>query len=159
MSLPKRKHLRRLDGVFDETRAPLYYLTCCVHNRMRILARPGIGEVLQTAWREAEEVHGWLVGRFVVMPDHVHFFASPHGDEGKSLSRFMESWKRWTQRGIQQRGLVAFRWQKEFFDHLLRSEESYEGKWQYVRENPLRAGLVATPEEWPYQGEIHVLAW
>jgi len=93
------------------------------------------------------------------MPDHVHFFASPNGDEGKSLSRFMESWKRWTQRGIRQRAFASFRWQEEFFDHLLRSEESYEGKWQYVRENPLRAGLVAAPEEWPYQGEIHILAW
>lgn len=159
MSLPKRRHLRRLDRVFDGTRAPLYYLTCCVHKRIQVLARPDIAEVLQIAWREAEEVHGWLVGRFVVMPDHAHFFASPHGDEGKPLSRFIESWKRWTRRGIQQRGLVAFRWQKEFFDHLLRNEESYEGKWQYVRENPLRAGLVAEPEEWPYQGEIHVLAW
>jgi REP element-mobilizing transposase RayT len=159
MGLPKRKHLRRLERIFDGTRAPLYYLTCCVHSRIAVLARPDIAEVLETAWREAEQVHGWLVGRFVVMPDHVHFFASPCGEEGKSLSQFMESWKRWTQREIRQRGIVSFRWQKEFFDHLLRSDESYGGKWDYVRENPVRERLVTSPDEWPFQGEVYPLEW
>ena len=33
-------------------------------------------------------------------------------------------------------------WQEEFFDHVLRSSESYSQKWNYVKENPVRAGLV-----------------
>jgi hypothetical protein len=41
-----------------------------------------------------------------------------------------------------------------FFDHVLRSNESYAQKWTYVRENPLRAGLAKSAEQWPYQGEI-----
>ena len=45
-------------------------------------------------------------------------------------------------------------WQSGFFDHILRSDESYAGKWNYVRNNPVRAGLVATADQWPYQGEI-----
>ena len=45
-------------------------------------------------------------------------------------------------------------WQEGFFDHVLRSSESYGEKWEYVRMNPVRAGLCATPEDWPYQGEI-----
>jgi len=45
-------------------------------------------------------------------------------------------------------------WQDGFFDHLLRSAESYAEKWHYVRNNPVRAGLVATPETWTFQGEI-----
>jgi hypothetical protein len=36
----------------------------------------------------------------------------------------------------------------------LRSEESYAQKWGYVRDNPLRAGLVANADDWPYAGEI-----
>ena len=35
-----------------------------------------------------------------------------------------------------------------------RSDESYSQKWNYVRENPVRAGLVKSVEDWPYQGEI-----
>jgi hypothetical protein len=45
-------------------------------------------------------------------------------------------------------------WQPGFFDHLLRGSESYHEKWRYVRENPVRAGLVSCAEDWPYQGEI-----
>ncbi len=48
-------------------------------------------------------------------------------------------------------------WQEEFFDHVLRSSESYSQKWDYVKENPARAGLVNYSEEWPFQGEIESL--
>jgi len=45
-------------------------------------------------------------------------------------------------------------WQRGFFDHFLRNEESYGQKWNYVRENPVRAGLIQRFEDWPYAGEI-----
>ena len=45
-------------------------------------------------------------------------------------------------------------WQPGFFDHLLRNSESYDEKWEYVRNNPLRAGLANSRDDWPYQGEI-----
>jgi len=48
-------------------------------------------------------------------------------------------------------------WQPGFFDHVLRSDESYSQKWEYVRENPVRAGLVGRIDEWPYQGELVVI--
>jgi putative transposase len=41
-----------------------------------------------------------------------------------------------------------------FFDPVLRSNESYGQKWNYGRENPVRAGLVEKAQDWPYQGEI-----
>lgn len=50
-------------------------------------------------------------------------------------------------------------WQRHFWDTQLRRTESYEEKWDYVTENPVRAGLVRNSEEWPYQGEINVLNW
>jgi hypothetical protein len=51
-------------------------------------------------------------------------------------------------------GFDAPHWQKGFFDHLIRSDESHAEKWKYVRENPVRAGLVAKAEDWPYGGFI-----
>jgi REP element-mobilizing transposase RayT len=45
-------------------------------------------------------------------------------------------------------------WEEGFFDHVLRSNESYSQKWNYVRENPVRAGLVKSATDWPYQGQI-----
>jgi hypothetical protein len=48
-------------------------------------------------------------------------------------------------------------WQEHFFDHMLRSSESYSQKWDYVRQNPVRAGLVASADERPWQGEVESL--
>jgi hypothetical protein len=40
-----------------------------------------------------------------------------------------------------------------FFDHVLRRQESYDEKWEYVKLNPVRGGLVQNSEDWPWQGE------
>lgn len=45
-------------------------------------------------------------------------------------------------------------WQRGFFDHVLRSDESYAQKWEYVRNNPIRAGLVRDADVWNFAGEI-----
>jgi REP element-mobilizing transposase RayT len=156
-ALPRRKHLRRLDRIFVPG-APLFFLTVCVRERLGVLANPTIAGILVDAWRDSGSDHGWLVGRFVVMPDHVHFFAAPADRSPKGLSAYLRYWKRSTAHEIR-RSLPTFAWQREFFDHLLRSAESYGEKWEYVRENPVRAGLVADASQWPFQGEIAPLAW
>ena len=50
-------------------------------------------------------------------------------------------------------------YQRECWDRQLRSGESYAQKWQYVRNNPVRKGLVANADDWPYQGQLNVLEW
>ena len=49
--------------------------------------------------------------------------------------------------------------QRDCWDRQLRSGESYNEKWQYVRNNPVRKGLVAQADDWPYQGVITPLVW
>jgi REP element-mobilizing transposase RayT len=91
------------------------------------------------------------------MPDHVHFFCRAEAD-AKPLPRFMQAWKQWTsKRIVREVRFSAPIWQEEFFDHVLRSGESYSGKWNYVIENPVRAGLVMNSDEWPWEGEIELL--
>ena len=53
----------------------------------------------------------------------------------------------------------AWKWQSHKWDTRLRREESYHDKWEYVRLNPVRKGLAATPEQWPFQGVMHELRW
>ena len=50
-------------------------------------------------------------------------------------------------------------WQRDCWDRQLRTGESYTQKWEYVRNNPVRKGLVACADDWPYQGELNVLEW
>ena len=88
-----------------------------------------------------------MVGRSAVtfiMPDHVHFFAAPELD-AKPLCDFMQFWKQWTSKRIaRELGIRGRIWQAEFFDHILRSSESYSQKWDYVRDNPLVLGWCET---------------
>ena len=88
------------------------------------------------------------------MPDHVHFFCIDAESKTK-LSKMIGSWKEWTSKEIcKELGIRAPLWQREFFDHLLRTEESYSEKWNYVKENPARKGLVKNANEWPFSGYI-----
>ena len=84
----------------------------------------------------------------------VHFFCRPERD-AKSLSDFVGFWKSYTSRKINLLGRPL--WQREFFDHVLRSNESYSQKWNYIRDNPVRAGLVSSADDWLYAGEIETL--
>jgi putative transposase len=152
--MPERDHLRRLSTIW--VKSPVYFLTACTYLRRPILHQAGIPGMLIDSWRVSPAVSGWRIGRYVVMPDHVHFFAQPTPD-GKILSNFVRDWKRWTSISQVMR-LEPPIWQAEFFDHLLRSAHSYEQKWNYVRENPVRAGLVAQSEDWPHAGECEHLS-
>jgi len=87
------------------------------------------------------------------MPDHLHFFVA-FAPDAIPFAAWMKALKNTISKALRQKGAVAPHWQKGFFDHVLRSKESYKQKWAYVRLNPVRAGLVSSAEDWPYQGEI-----
>lgn len=96
---------------------------------------------------------GRRVGRYVIMPDHVHFFAAP-GEKAKPLGPFVGRWKEWTAKTLDAADRPLLR-RHRFFDHVLRSRSTYAEKWEYVRLNPVRAGLVDVPEDWPFAGHVH----
>ena len=85
----------------------------------------------------------WFCYLVVLMTDHlhilVHFPNSP-----KPLRAIVSEWKGWV---AKQFGVT---WQDDFFEHRLRSDESRQDKGRYILENPVRAGLVPRPEDWPY---------
>ncbi|MEP6668164.1 MAG: transposase [Chthoniobacter sp.] len=150
-----REHLRRLDRVW--VREPVYFVTTCTRGRVRILDNPSAYASCVEVWEKGQELHGWQVGRYVVMPDHVHFFCAPEPG-AKDLKVFVGKWKEWTAKFLNRRlGASVPLWQEEFFDHLLRSHESYAQKWDYVQQNPVRAGLAAGCDDWPYQGCLNDL--
>jgi len=149
------RHLRRLERVWIEQ--PIYFITTCTNRRHALLATKEAAEILVEEWHSARERHGWAVGRYVIMPEHVHFFAAAELD-AKPLPKFMQLWKQWTSKRLaREMKLTGPLWQEEFFDHVLRSSESYSQKWDYVRENPVRAGLVSTSDDWLLQGQIEEL--
>ncbi len=150
------KHLRRLDRLWIDS--PIYFLTTCTQRRRQVLTSKPVAAILIDEFRQAPARHGWIVGSYVIMPEHVHFFCAPERD-AKPLSYFIREWKSWTSRrisaGLPRPATAATGlWQREFFDHILRSDESYGEKWNCVRDNPVRAGLATCAEHWPYFGTL-----
>jgi len=84
----------------------------------------------------------WYPHLFLLMPDHCHALISFPID--RPIRRTISDWKHWTSvnHGIG--------WQRDFFDHRLRGDEAFTEKASYIANNPVRAGLISSPEEWPY---------
>jgi REP element-mobilizing transposase RayT len=135
-------------------RAIIVFVTVVTQGRRRCLAEEAAHTLLRATWNAARF---WLVGRYVIMPDHIHLFCAPGGPDC-SLEKWMQFWKsRLTKAWPVAEARPVL--QRDHWDRQLRSGESYDGKWEYVRQNPVRAGLVTHPDAWPHQGELNQLRW
>ena len=89
------------------------------------------------------------------MPDHLHLFCAPN-ELAVELNAWVAYWKgQFSRLHLPSTGS----WQRDCWDTRLRRCESYSAKWEYVRLNPVRRGLCAKPQDWPYQGELNILPW
>ena len=147
---PAQQPWRRRDN-----RSTIVFATICTRNRQALLASPSVHDLLIEGWSAASS---WLVGRYVILPDHLHLFAAPHGLESPDFRRWVGYWKSLVTKAWPGKAAGSI-WQRDVWDRELRTGESYTSKWEYVRENPVRHGLVARFEDWPFQGELHSLIW
>ena len=146
--MPER--LRRLDQTFQ--RLPIYFVTACTYKHQASLDNADVHKRL-IGFAEAGEKRGAWLGAYVLMPDHLHLFVVVD-DERLTVSEWMKSLKNVLSKVLREKGASSPHWQKGFFDHILRSEDSYSEKWDYVRDNPVRAALVKHWRDWPFSGEI-----
>ena len=145
---------QRLVNVFIPD--PVYFVTFCTWQKVSLLAHHEVNNAFCKAARELR-IHSIAVGKYVIMPNHVHCFIRV--GRGGNISLAVKALKRAITKVIHTAKTDARVWQEGFFDHILRSNESYSNKWEYVRANPVRAGLVKHGEDWPFQGEIEMIRW
>jgi putative transposase len=141
---------RRLSQIFNPY--PLYFVTFCTHRRRRCLASAEVHAAFVQFGTLAHNQFNIAIGQYVIMPDHVHLFV--RGADEFVLGRWSGTLKQALAKAANFSRTVGQIWQEGFFDHVLRSDESYARKREYVHQNPVRAGLVKLAEDWPYQGEI-----
>ena len=149
------ERLRRLETTYE--RRPIYFVTACTAERRPLLANELVHESFVLFARNAATRGAW-VGCYVLMPDHLHLFVVIEDDRVR-LSEWIRSLKNSISKVLRAEDEPSPHWQKGFFDHIMRGSESCSQKWDYVRANPIRAGLVERPEDWPYAGEVHQLEY
>ena len=113
---------------------------------------PRVAQALLDVLTAAAIKHSCSVPIYCIMPDHVHMILQ--GTDGKADTwRAMVAFKQRSGFWLA-RHLSGTRWQKDFYDHILRSEEEARDALVYIVANPLRAGLVLDPAEYPFTGSI-----
>jgi putative transposase len=135
----------RLDLIFQRFGAPVYFVTFNTHTRAGLLATPELHEVFVEYCRRAADFRIG-VGRYVLMPDHIHLFVCFGVGCVTTLSTWIKGLKRELHRILLSTGREPVK-QPGFHDRLLRSDESYAAKWDYVFQNPVRAGLISRAED------------
>jgi putative transposase len=143
-----------------------YFISTCVSNRNPIFSNATAAEIVVGAlcWlRDQGRIR--LLG-FVIMPDHLHVaFAlqsdasrrgrrshemQASGHEGSTLAEVMHSLKSYTAHKLREHGVQSPVWQDGYHDHLLRDRRDFERRLEYMHDNPVRRGLVAHAEDYPF---------
>ena len=151
--LPQRTRPAHLPNLERFNQPVILFVTVCTKDRRPILASDRVHAALIGAWPQARQ---YRVGRYNVMPDHVHLFCSPAVREAENVRKWVAYWKRLVSIELKD---VQPLWQRDCWDTQLRDAGHYGEKWEYVAHNPVRKGLVMRTEDWPYQGCLNELRW
>ena len=109
------------------------------------LCNDEVAEVLHRAFLFYQERGDLWLHLLLLMPDHLHAIISFNRDVG--MQKSIREFKKYTARN------AGIGWQRDFFDHRLRKDESYVEKAYYIRMNPVRKGLCSSPGDWSYVWE------
>jgi putative transposase len=125
----------------------IYLITAATDGRDPVFLHLPLARQLVLALRYEQEARRAKTLAFVVMPDHLHWLMSL--ESTSTLDQVVGGVK----------SVVAHKagrriWQKGFHDHALRQEEDVAKIAQYIILNPVRAGLVDRPEDYPHWNTV-----
>ncbi len=133
----QRRHFLALEKILDSSEPERAYLR-----------NPDVAKVISDGFAWIENNYGWSAVSYVIMPNHVHCLLV--GKEAMaSLSKTLKTLEGFTaNKANEMLGLRGAFWAPESFDHWCRSAEDEEKVKSYIRNNPVKAGLVKSPSEW-----------
>jgi putative transposase len=146
MTRPQRKLLPHVVPAWVREQDAVFFITiCCDPRSQNQLCNPLVAAKLFESVAFRHNRGDLWMHLVLLMPDHLHALAS--FPQGKDMRTVVTQWKKYVAREFH------ISWQRDFFDHRLRNDESLLDKEDYIRMNPVRVGLVARPEDWPYVWE------
>ena len=129
-----------------------YSLTFCTDGRRRVFTDAAAVElVVQQLVRAARE-QKFSVIAYCFMPDHLHLLVEGTSDNSDGR-RFIKAFKQYSGYYYSQERHGTL-WQRYGFEHVLRDDEVTVEVVKYILGNPIRAGLAATVEEYPFVGSL-----
>jgi putative transposase len=145
------KRVPRLTA-FDYCGLYRYFLTICTAERAPLFVREDAVSLVLLELSRTCDVEHFAVIAYCFMPDHLHALVEGMRDDC-DLRRLARVFK---QRSSFQwkRRMKGELWQRSYFEHVLRDDEDTFQVAQYILDNPVRAGLVKSPENYPFLGSL-----
>ena len=151
----KQVHLKGFNYSSNEN---VFFITICTFEKKPYFFDHDICKVILSELdyrRTQKEINLFC---YCLMPDHLHMLISLEKDYTakivafgeRTLQNWVSTFKRYTSRIGKQMYNIDHFWQKNFYDHIIRSDESLLEICQYILNNPVRKGIVSTWEEYPY---------
>lgn len=138
----RKSFLHEVPSWIDPETSEYFITICCQRRGVNQLCLPGVASYPLEAARVYREQQKWFPSPFLLMPDHLHMLVS--FGRRHTLNKIVEGWKRYTARHAQ------VEWQRGFFEHRRRRDESVQEKAEYILQNPVRQGLVEKADEWTF---------
>ena len=132
-----------------------YFLTICTSQRRKLFADQRSVEFLVDELAQFRS-QGFSIYAYCFMPDHCHILAVAMTDTSE-LAKAVRAFKGASTAHVRALGLRNL-WQRDYYDHILRSSESFEAAAAYIFDNPVRAGLASDAHDWPFSGSF-VFDW
>ncbi len=125
-----------------------YAITTACQHRQPIFSDQKLGKIVADEINRSDKLSMTSTIAWVVMPDHLHWLFQLQ--QRQSLSAVVRRVKgRSSYRINRVRRSSESVWQPGFHDHAIRKEESLQNVGNYIIQNPVRAGLVENPEDYP----------
>jgi REP element-mobilizing transposase RayT len=144
MDTPRRKSLPHEIPLWVDPQKEIYFITInCEMRETNQLVTDKVATALFETIRHRQDNNLWWPHLFLLMPDHIHALISfPQSD--KPVKLIVRKWKEWTAKTL------GINWQRDFFEHRLRHDESRREKADYILQNPVRKKLVTRSEDWSF---------
>jgi putative transposase len=139
---------------FQEARC-LHFLTFSCYDREPRLGTAHARDIFELTLERARKWYGFYVAGYAVMPEHVHLLVTE--PERAKLSTALQMLKQNVARQLREVEGGPF-WQDRYYDFNVWSEEKRIEKLRYIHRNPVRRGLVSSPELWSWSSFRHYLA-
>ncbi|MDD5565261.1 MAG: transposase [Thermoanaerobaculaceae bacterium] len=147
-------HPKRLDDFPYDQAGPVFHCRLGCLDRNPYFADPALADLAVEALRFRHGTSAEIFA-FCVMPDHLHVLLSLLRP-GVVLSRWVGDLKRWVSHEARAGIAREFKWQPDFFEHVVRRSEELSGVAQYILDNPVRQDLATRWQDYRWCGS---LAW
>ena len=125
----------------------VYFITAATAQRTPLFRKEPMAQLFIEVLFHYRDHKNYLLHEFVVMPDHFHLLISPTLSLERSLQLIKGGF---SYRAKKELGFAGEIWEKSFYDRRVRGAEDYYNFKQYIRQNPVKQGLVAAFSDYPH---------